>query len=554
MTGNGKDKKPARLELTRRLMQLAPKARLDALVEEADARELVRSLPPEDLYYTIAEVGLGDATEIVQLASPEQFRAFVDLAVWRRDRLDPHELLSWLRAARGESGEELLAKLRGLDLELIELMFRQLTVVHDLEENPDVAVEGVSVQTAEGKYLVEIRVEGPELAALRQLIDDLLAENPLEASRFIEALRWEIPSELEETAYRFRSARLSDLGFPELEQASKLFSYVDPAKVAPASSTAPGGGASLEPDRGRRDFVEAAFSGLDSEERGAMEQEVRWLVNAALVAEGAEPGDPLAVRRVSELARDYLALGLEHLSGGEPSRASDRVRERSLREVFRLGFSLTLQLKFRAERLAKEPLARLDESWLLFDEEATALAALMGKRPLRALKVDGAEPVPFRSRRELAEASEILDRSQAQRAVFAALLGGSEEGARAMLARFSEPLAALGAERVFAAAVAMAVLEGRAEPRPVPDSRLVELCERLFEGDPASPRLREGAARKAEDALLSLVDEPRRPTARSMVARSLTRLLDQLARPYLEEGRVDPRAVTALPIVLAGDR
>ena len=94
-------KQARRAELVRRLSELAPKKRADALLETVDGRSLVRSIAAEDVYPTLVEVGLADASEVVQLATPEQFRTWVDLASWQRDRLDPLEVLAWLRAARG---------------------------------------------------------------------------------------------------------------------------------------------------------------------------------------------------------------------------------------------------------------------------------------------------------------------------------------------------------------------------------------------------------------------------------------------------------------------
>ncbi|HEY0095231.1 MAG TPA: DUF6178 family protein, partial [Archangium sp.] len=213
--GNGSDLQQALSTLRRQLASLPAKKRMDALIESRDARALVRSLPAEDLYFTIMEVGLADSTELVQLASPEQFLTFVDLAGWKKDAVDLHQVLTWLRAARGDEAEDFLRKLRKVDTEVFELLVREFTLIHDLEENPDVHVEGVTLETPEGRYLVEFKgVEGPELAAMRSLLTDLIADNPFEAVRFLEATRWEVPGELEESAYRFRTGRLQDLGFP----------------------------------------------------------------------------------------------------------------------------------------------------------------------------------------------------------------------------------------------------------------------------------------------------------------------------------------------------
>jgi hypothetical protein len=87
-------------------------------------------------------------------------------------------------------------------------MLRSLTRVHDLEELPDPTVEGVTLDSADGRYRIELLVEGADQAALRALLLDLTAEDPLGFSRLMESVRWEMPSELEETALRFRWARL----------------------------------------------------------------------------------------------------------------------------------------------------------------------------------------------------------------------------------------------------------------------------------------------------------------------------------------------------------
>src|SRR4029450_3089600 len=174
----------------------------------------------------------------VQLASSEQFQALVDLGAWKRDALDPHGLLEWLRAARGDDHEALMRKVHGLDLELLESMLRAFTVVHDLEETPDPPVEGVTLDSADGHYRVELKVEGPEQAALRALLLDLMAEDPLAFSRLLEAVRWEMPIELEEAALRFRWARLADLGFPDPEAAPGPFPP-GPVAAAPFPSRGP---------------------------------------------------------------------------------------------------------------------------------------------------------------------------------------------------------------------------------------------------------------------------------------------------------------------------
>src|SRR5207248_8804329 len=139
--------------------------------------------------------------------------------------------------------------------------------------------------------------------------------------------------------------------------------------------------------------------------------------------------------------------------------------ETSLREIFQIGFSLTLELKHRVDRLRKQ-YGKLE---LLLSDVRAVVAAIDRRRPMRAIKVEGAEPMPFRSRRELAEASAVLDRAEAQLKIFSAFNFGPS----------------WNADVAFAAIAVTAALDRVAEPRPLPPEKLPELCARLFEGDGA---------------------------------------------------------------------
>ncbi len=536
--GNGRDVASERAAALQRIAGLPARARLDALLASADARALVRALPAEQLYATVAEVGLADASELVQLASLEQFQSLVDLGAWKKDALDPHGLLEWLGAARGDEPEDFLRKLHGVDLELLEALLRAFTTVHDLEDNPDPDVHGVTLDSADGRYRVEMNVEGPELAALRTLLLDLMGEDPLAFSRLIEAVRWEFPSELEEIALRFRRARLSDLGFPDPDAAAGLYSAIRLPATPPQSSAA-----ELVRTAGRRpDYVQAALEGLDAVEAENAREELRGVYNAALVSDGADPGDLDAFRASAERARDTLGLGLEYLTGGDPRRAPAVVRETPFRTVFQTGFSLALRLRHRADRLAARPLARLDGEWMLWPEQASTVTALRRARPMRALPVEGAEPVPFRSLAEIRQAEEELARAEGQQALLAALLGGTEERARAAVDALGPAWPAGGTPAVLAVAVAHVLLDGVARVAPVPAGRTVELGRAFLVPGP-TPTVRPEAVARAAAVLQGIV--PGAETER-LVRAVLDRLADQLGRALLS-GSLPVEVQTTLP-------
>jgi Family of unknown function (DUF6178) len=229
------------------------KRRLDLLLDQPDPGAVVRALPADDLYFTIHEVGLGDAVDLVQLASAEQFKVFLDLAAWRKDELDPRAALPWLRAARsGSLSSPRLAarwrsKLTHLDGELLDLVLRSTLRVHDLEQDPDPELENDRfMRTAEGKFIVEFLVDGAEYMAVRGIVDDLIAEDPFRATRLLSSLRWELPSDLEESALRWRTGRLADLGYPSLEEALSWFARPAARSAAPAGAPSRPAGFYLE--------------------------------------------------------------------------------------------------------------------------------------------------------------------------------------------------------------------------------------------------------------------------------------------------------------------
>jgi hypothetical protein len=67
--------------------------RLDVILGARDPAALVRALPADELYFTIRDIGLGDAAVLAQLASAEQFKTFLDLEAWSGSQLDPRKAL-----------------------------------------------------------------------------------------------------------------------------------------------------------------------------------------------------------------------------------------------------------------------------------------------------------------------------------------------------------------------------------------------------------------------------------------------------------------------------
>jgi hypothetical protein len=400
--------------------------RLDVILNVANPQALVRALPADELYLTIRDVGLADAAPLVQLASAAQFKVFVDLDAWSREGLDPKKVLPWLRAARAGAHLDPKAearwekKLTTLDREVLYLTLRATVKVHDLEEDDDPEIQSDHfMRTPENKFVVEFLVEGVEYLAVKGVLDDLYAEDPFAATRLLSSLRWEFPSELEETALRWRTGRLADLGYPTVEEALSWFAR--PPRTAAHHAAAPSRPqgfflATLE----RGSLLDRAVALLSPEDRVAVEGEVVAAANAVLIADAVDPGDPEAVRAAFEAARGYLDLGLDGLSGGDAPKAADALRSTPVKRVFQEGFGRVLALSWRARELRK----RAGDEARFGSPIDEVLLVLSGKRPryFPGVEVPEADwgtivaaayqPRHFATPEDLARTAAALDRAE----------------------------------------------------------------------------------------------------------------------------------------------
>jgi hypothetical protein len=410
------------------LAQARGRRRLDVILDAPDPQALVRALPPDELYLVVRDVGLADAAPIVQLASAQQFKVFLDLAAWTGDTIDPRRALPWLRAARAGASMEPKAaarwarKLAALDRELLFLLLRDTLRLHDLEQDPDPEFASDRfMRTPEGKFIVEFLVDGAEYAAVRGLLDDLYAEDPFAATRLLSSIQWDLPSELEETALRWRTGRLADLGFPSTEEAASWFAR-PPRTTAEAPGRPARAAGFFLATLARGSLLDRAVAALAPEAREAVEPQVVAAANAVLVADAVDPGDPDGVRAAFESARAYVELGLEQLAGRDEGRAAEALARVPVKRIFQEGFGRVLELSWRARSI----LQRAGEGTRLGSPLDEALAALAGRRPRyfpgvetpRAawgtVEAAAHEPRDFRSSEDLARTEDALLAAEAQ--------------------------------------------------------------------------------------------------------------------------------------------
>lgn len=478
------------------LQTVGGRHKYDLLIESADARQLVQQLPAQEVYLLARELGAEDVPELVAMASAEQVTAIIDLDCWNADQFDREAALRWLTLLLDADDERLIETLSGMEIELLAAVLQQWVVVQsgpeDLEDD-DARAEAMN---RNGGYAIEYS-DGEAAKPIGQLLNVLLKNDYELFRQLVEAVRQELPSQLEEDLYRWRSGRLEDFGFSAPNQAKSLFSWLDPQNIrvedylrdgtvyVPRSTQPPGyllAGISPKPL-----LAELLAGGLSQDSAW----ELTYLLNKLMIAEQIDPGDREQVSAALERLYGTLNLALEFLAGQDIEQAGELFDSVYFEYLFRLGFSLTLQLGRRAGKIVAAPLGRFLDASL-----RPAVEALCQDRPQFYLPLEGgnrAATRQFSSLQEIKLVEQLLERLELQ-------VGFIERHFPALLpdpVQFDltgcepEQLDDLSICDLFLTALANRLFGRSFKPTPLPLSEVPELHRRVSLDGALAPQLRD---------------------------------------------------------------
>jgi hypothetical protein len=329
-----------------------PAARREILDLVARPEALVPALPSAELCFTAKAIGLGDAAWLLAHATEEQLVACLDLDAWSPADLAPDRARvgAWVLAL-AEAGEEaLLRAAQALDPELLVLWLGDRIEVWLKPPGADFEPPA-GAKTLEGQFFVRARREGDDLEDVEAILDALFRNDYWLYFRLLQGVAWELPSETEEWALRWREGRLLDLGFPSLEESLAIYAAV-PARerdALPAEDSPPldAGGFRLPVWMPRLSASESAphsllraIASLPDAERGPHLRALLALANRVAVADKLPLGDaesiPIATRKAAAVA----SRGLDHLAGLHGVDPREVLRRAPLVHLFRTGHAL----------------------------------------------------------------------------------------------------------------------------------------------------------------------------------------------------------------------
>lgn len=306
-------------------------------------------LPDAELVFAVKASGLDDASWLLASATPRQIATCFDLDAWAGLAPDRAALSQWF-AVIAEAGDETLVRAaHAIDAEVLALFLRsRIEVALDPKDEQWQAPPGA--RTLEGQFWFWARADGDDVEDVATLLDALFREDYWLYFRMMQAVMWELETELEEWSLRWRSGRLADLGFPEWDDAMRIYGFLHaeqrdvlaerPVDVAATEWDLPVWIPNLPAIAGGSHAIFRAAFDLAPEARRAFFYAFVALANKVAVADALPLGDTETLPRSIEKAARFASAGLEHVAARNATTLVDALARTTVEHLFRVGANL----------------------------------------------------------------------------------------------------------------------------------------------------------------------------------------------------------------------
>ena len=469
------------------------KERLHTLFLSEHPEELVQSLPEQEIFLTVKEVGEKDCLDLISLTTPEQFQYLLDIEFWKRDQLDPEKVLQWIEILLESGDKKVVQFIRTTDPEFVALTLKKFIRVTLLEGEHTESMDRIPLFTLDQFYFIDFKgVKTREV--FEPFLKTFYRVDSEGYRRLMEALISELESGLEETGYRLRNGRLNDCGFPDFEEALEIYQFINPDTLMKGEELP----AAEAPEASKREsatyyltfhsegpFFSAILSQIDNpQERDRLKQEITTLCNKAILAEAIDLSNISGMERVVKKAYHYLNLGLQYLSGEEEKRALEILRSLPIQKIFQCGVSLTLLLRKKAETILNGPwLGGGRENLVLLDlPHFEKFEGILRKRP--ALYEDGIHE-DFKNLQNLKEAEFFLESIESIVNFFGKELNVHPPKLKQMdwSGCYPEKWEEITLSTIFLTSLANQILRGIFQFEPIEQARVKDLLYKVFERD-----------------------------------------------------------------------
>ena len=421
----------ARIQMLREkkeeVLALPPDAALNAILDTEHPAAVIHSFSDDDFYFLIKDIGKEDSVLLLSLASNRQWESLLDIEVWNRDRLDITSVAIWMDLFLAADANRCIKLFVKEKTEFFELFLYRNIEVKIREHDEDPSDFDSDFFTIDDIFYVRIieniddfntRFEPVDLnqeykaeektgASFKEVRSDFL-HKLLKQLAFYDHVTYQnillesasfIPSEVEEETYRLRNIRMAERGFIPFEEAAGIYKPLNiknfnknlkkcesnghynffnlPLSIYPVKF--------LDEDNLFTSSLriikeEAVFNQISSEFAGIANQ----IISAdQILIESRE-----ALRNIVKKGCGYINIGLEYLTKGKGEKSINSgaalLQNYTLTEIFRLGYGLSMKLKWKTEKWHRKSwFAQNKLSLSFWDEKGLGvLGGLFLKKPL----------------------------------------------------------------------------------------------------------------------------------------------------------------------------
>ena len=345
------------------LYSLSGRKALERVFNHPDPPRLIQSMSSEDFLWLVKKVGVDESLELLELASLDQWQYIIDVESWQKDRLDLTHTDQWMTRLMMADPERLVEWLYS-DGQALAYYYLYRSIVVEVLEGNDLYDVGPGFFTIDGLFYIRALREDQ-----RETIDKLLrtmADKDLSKYQaLLMGLAGVLPAESEEDMYRMRNIRLAEHGFLPRDEAVVVYAPLKPERLkmdAPDASDQPVPDVDdldlvprwpLQYIQGENLLAKIISSLSDAALLDRIRLEFAGLCNQIVSAEGLMDRDENDLQEIRLQAAGYLNLILKERCREDIVTAEKLLRMNSLLSLFRAGFGLAMDLKWKAERWLK---------------------------------------------------------------------------------------------------------------------------------------------------------------------------------------------------------
>jgi len=365
--------------------------RIDLILMSDDSKALVQSLPEEEVYWTIKERGRTDSLAIISRTSHEQFQYLIDVDCWNRDEIDFKNIAEWYLLLGKCNELKVIEWFEKADERFLISTLKRFMGIFKLEGESDILeeYEDMPNDTFDNVYYFQFVDEETKLV-LMPLLGVLYRYDSSFFYSLINAILYEFTAESDEDAFRWRQVRMSEKGFPVIDEALEVYQYVSDHEIEAFkkkfNNTSELYGENktsfrylLAVKNAPSFFTDAIKHIKDENSLYDIQKNIINLASKIIMADCLEIRDLEDKKKSIEKAEGYINIGLEIISEEDISKAADVLASVHPLELFRIGYSSGLKLK----NTLKEYIIKHGEQILSFNDisYSEVITGLLEKRP-----------------------------------------------------------------------------------------------------------------------------------------------------------------------------